>query len=131
MEIALGQACRLVHRLHRGVAVADLAIDARRCLDQLFPPRQPPLLGGMPAVMSLSCRFRHLNLLDKPHCQMPNSDNSACQKENIATSALDQKSDQGGCRMPKQAREQVFARGAELGARPGGATSTATNVTAF
>ena len=36
--------------------------------------------------------------------------------------------------MPKQAREQVFARGAELGARPGanaGAISTATNVTAF
>jgi cation diffusion facilitator CzcD-associated flavoprotein CzcO len=36
--------------------------------------------------------------------------------------------------MPKQAREQVFARGAEIGARPGanaGAISTATNVTAF
>src|SRR5262252_2432546 len=74
----------LAHRLHRGVAVADLAIDADRCLDQSFPPRQPPLLGGMPAVMSLSCRFRHLNLLDKAHCQMLNSDNSACQKENIA-----------------------------------------------
>jgi hypothetical protein len=45
VEIPLCQARRLAHRLHRGVAVAELAIGPDGPLDQPFAPGQPALVG--------------------------------------------------------------------------------------
>ncbi|MGX1334163.1 hypothetical protein AB7M56_008662 [Bradyrhizobium elkanii] len=50
VEIALGQLGRLADRLHGGAAIADLAIDLDRRIDQLKPPLGAAFLGVHTAI---------------------------------------------------------------------------------